>query len=296
MSNNLKGAFLLTLSCLIMCLDNSIIHQYGFYHPTVTPAQIFLIKMSSSLLLVTAIILYKDPQLFKSKCLNLQITRAVFGAIGNFFWIKALSGLPLSFAVCLSMSSVFFNYIGSIILFKEALHPERLLCCIIGFLAIASSVKSEQIIFGIFAFCPLLSALNFSCASLIIKKVSQKDHVLTTLFYLLLTMTLLSLPSGVQQWGSISLREFLPLLSLGVFYFFAQVLLVSSYKIGEITFITPFKFAKIPINIIIGLMVFHEIPSKDSILPLTIIIISSIGLFASEWFKSKSNPQSGLSA
>ena len=281
-NDNIKGALLLTLSCLIMCVDNSIIHTFGFYYEGIHSDQIFFIKVSSCLILVTLTILSTDYRLFFSQCLRFQLLRSFFGGIGNLFWIKALTSLPISYAVCLSMASVFFNYIGSIVIYKENYYPARFLCCLFGFAAIASSVRAEHIIFGLPVIFPLCSALCFSFASLIIKKVSQKDHILTTLFYLMVTMTLISLPGAYTHWNPLELNVSLPLSTLGLLYLGAQLCLVQSYKIAEITFISPFKFSKLPVNLLVGFFLFHETPSENSWIPLTVIILSSVFLFILE--------------
>lgn len=288
LSDNIKGALLLTLSCLVMCFDNTIIHHFGYSYG-IPAAQIFFLKVCTSLFLVSFVIIYNDRTLFKSYSLGYQLARSCFGAAGNFLWISALTKLPIAYAVCLSMASVFFNYIGSIVFYKEKFNLLRLSCCLIGFLALLSTLKSEHIIFGAAILFPLASSMCFSAASLMIKKVSQTDSVMTTLFYLLLCMTMVSLPNAYHQWQPLSYSSLAPLCFLGLLYLLAQITLISAYKIAEITFISPFKFSKVPANFLIGAFIFHEVAPPNSYRALGAILVCSMVLFVSEFLEKRSH-------
>ena len=283
-TQNLKGASYLTISCLIMCLDNSIIHHFGYQG--IPSSQIFFMKVFSGLLFISCYIFSRDRKLFHTQSPKLQLLRSLFGACGNFLWIYALSHLPLSYAVCLSTSSVFFNYLGSMVIFRESFDWLRLVTCIIGFSSMAFTLKADQIIFGSVIFFPLASALCFSCASLIIKSVSKVDSVITTLFYLLLTMSAVSFLISFQHWQTLDRTTFLLLSSLGFLYLLAQFFLVKAYKIAEITFISPFKFTKLPLNFLVGSFIFHEPLSSERLLPVALILFSAAVLFLSELFNA----------
>lgn len=278
--SNIKGATYLTFSCLVMCLDNSIIHHFGYQG--VPSSQIFFIKVFSGLVFISIYLTLTNPALFKTKARSLQILRSLLGACGNFLWIYALTHLPLSYAVCLSTASVFFNYLGSMIVFKESFNWQRFFTCLVGFGAMASTLKNDQIIFGSVIFFPLASALCFSGASLIIKKVSKVDSTLTTLFYLLLTMSCVSFLGSYTYWKTLDLSTLCFLSSLGALYLTAQYFLVKAYKIAEITFISPFKFTKLPINCLVGSFIFHEPISSERTVPITLILLSAGILFLSE--------------
>lgn len=274
-NNNIKGAIYLVIACIIACLDNVFIHYVGLSGAHIPAAQIFFLKMFSALIFITITIAQKDCRLFKTQCLLLQVTRSILGAAGNYIWVLALTILPLSFAVSLSMASIFFNSLGSVLFFNEKLQLKRVLCTCLGFLGITYFAQQEKVVLGAAVLLPLISAFFLSAASLLIKPITKKDSLLTTMFYLMLTMTLIGLPGAWKTWKVLSMPQTLSLMCLGITYITTMAFLIYAYKIAEVTYISPFKFSKLPLNLSFGFFIFHEHLSTPSLVCLVLIIFSA---------------------
>jgi drug/metabolite transporter (DMT)-like permease len=283
-SHNLYGAFLIILTGLLSGLNNSLIHSLPIKLPAI---QILFFKSSISVCLLSILFGSNLKQILKTSYLNLHILRSGCGALGNWIWIIALLNLPLAESAAISMSSAIFTATGGMIIFSEKSTIQRWALIIFGFLGVLIILNPGIQIISIYSILPLFSALLFSCSSLLVKQIAKKDSAKTTLMYLMLLMTLFSLPMAIINWITPSLSDLIVLIAIGGLYSLMQLLLFEAYKYADISFVAPFKYMRFPTNILIGVFLFGELPAYATLIGGAIIALSSIQLVLNEkWGQS----------
>jgi drug/metabolite transporter (DMT)-like permease len=98
--------------------------------------------------------------------------------------------------------------------------------------------------------------------------------VLTT--YLLLLMAPVSLIPALYEWTTPSVTHWPWLILLGALAAGAHLSFAKAYQLAEITFLTPIGFSKFFINILVGYLVFQELPVEKSLWIGTATIFVSI--------------------
>ena len=106
----------------------------------------------------------------------------------------------------------------------------------------------------------ILSAFFFAASSLSIKKLARTDSSRTTLLYLTLFMTLLTVGPATLGWQPLSLEAWLKIAGIGILYMMTQGGLVEAYTHAAASFIAPFKLCRCPMNILAGILLFGEVP------------------------------------
>lgn len=274
-SENIYGGLLICISTLASATTNGTTHSISKMVP---PMEILFFKCLSGLCILLFFYRQRFFSLLKTSILPIHALKGGCGALGNWAWITAVQYLPLAESSALSITSAFFTSLGGMIFFREYFHLKAWIAIVVGFTGVMLILHPSQKIFSFYAFLPLISALFFSASSLFVKRLSKNDSSQTTLVYLLGFMAIIAFISQVQTpWIIPSTTDIPKLTLIGVSYLATQVCLIEAYTYAHTSFLAPFKYARFPLSIITGMIIFAEIP------PITTIIGGAIILFSYAW-------------
>lgn len=237
-------------------------------------------------------IIQNGPQSLKTNNLTLQIARIVLSAIGVVLWYISLTYMPLAQAVALMFLGPLITAIGARLFLKEAIHKDRGLAIIIGFVG-GAILTHTTYMFGklsLLTFVPILAATCFSGATLMIRKLAKNDSPQLIVTYLLLFMApVLLIPTLIYgymphgwQWPW--------LLMMGGFAASAHLCLSKAYASAEVSYLIPYGFTKWFASALIGFIAFAEIPSTWTCFGAFVIMGAIITLSYSESRKRSFSP------
>lgn len=269
---NIYGALMVSLVAVLTALSNSITHALP---ASIATPQVVFFKSVVGLIILCGLNASRLSTLYKTKIIKWHAFKGVMGVVGNLMWVLALRHLPLASASGLSMTSALLTAFGGWVLFQEPFRKSVLSCLIIGFIGALIIINPMGELFTLYALLPLGSAAAFSISSLTIKRLARNDASKTTLFYLLLFMTLFSLPSALMNWQSLDWLQIKTLGAIGVLFVISQLCLIEAYSAAEASFIASFKYIRFPTNILAGLLFFTEIPAITTIIGGCMIICAS---------------------
>lgn len=288
-SRNVYGALLVVVAGLLATLSNAITHTLSDY-PSL---QILFFKSGVAFFLFLLIYHRHLKSIMPTKILPIHAIKSVLGAAGNWAWILGLQYLTLADASSLSLTSALFTSLGGLLIYKEPFRWPVWIALLMGFLGVLLIIDPSQAIFSLYGLLPVVSAFCFSGSSLIVKTIAKKDHSLTTLFYLLFFMFILSLASVYQSWVMPQGMALIKLITLGVCYILTQLAIIEAYTYAQATFIAPFKFSRLPFNVLVGIFFFAEWPTLFTLLGSALIIVSYLLIGWSE--RHKKNKKKGTS-
>jgi len=98
---------------------------------------------------------------------------------------------------------------------------------------------------------------------------------------------LLSFLSFYQNWILPSLIDLLLLSMIGILGGLANLWLSQSYKLSEVSLVTPLKYLALVFAIIFGYFVWDEIPTLKTLFGAGLVIISSFIIFRREMILKK---------
>ncbi|MFA9488189.1 MULTISPECIES: DMT family transporter [unclassified Mannheimia] len=208
--------------------------------------------------------------------------RIFLSAIGIQCWTMALANqLPIWQGIALLMTSPLFVTIGSGLFLKEHVGKRRWIATALGFVGAMIILEPWSDNFNLIALLPLAAAFFWAGYSLMVKKLSRYDSpttmvaylfILITPFNLLIALTNLS-PSGFSfpSWS-----DFGFLILLGFLTALAQLAVAKAYNLADASYIQPFDFIKLPLNVLAGWLVFNWVPPGKLWLGAAIIIAATV--------------------
>lgn len=274
---NWWGAFMITLSTLLGSFGNTLISGPL---KNVNAYQILFVKSMYAGIILLVFFLYKNRSiprdLFAQK--KWQFFRIIVGTAGNIFWIYALQKLAFSDAVTLSMTSSIFTVIGSSLFFSEKIYKSHFLILALGLCGVGLSMQPSWEAFSLYAMLPLFSAVLFAISVLLVKKISlHQDGLISTLF-IVLGMGFIAFPVAFYQWKTLCLYDHFVLLCAGVVYGLLHWTLIQAYTYAHSGFLTPFKFFRFPLGLVIGVFIFNETLKLNTLIGGLLIVLSCIFL------------------
>ena len=95
---------------------------------------------------------------------------------------------------------------------------------------------------------------------------------------------ILSLFTIYQDWLLPSMVDLFLLSMIGILGGVANLWLTQSYKLSEVSLVTPLKYLALVFAIIFGYLIWGEIPTIKTLLGAILVIVSSIIIFRREMF------------
>ncbi|HXH55114.1 MAG TPA: DMT family transporter [Gammaproteobacteria bacterium] len=229
---------------------------------------------------------------FKIRYVGLHLTRIAASVLGIYLWYLSLKAMPIAESVALGFTGPIVSIIAASIWLKEKINLQRLLAIILSLtgafvisrpdLALSENVHA----IGLAALLPLSSALAIAISKLLTRKLTTLGETPTVLAtYLLLLMAPVSLVPALYEWTTPSITHWPWLILLGALAAGAHLSFAKAYQLAEVTFLTPIGFSKFFINVLVGYLVFSELPVEKSLWIGVATIFASIFVLSYSSFR-----------
>ena len=205
---------------------------------------------------------------------GLLVMRSVFGLISMTLFFLSLKYIAMGTAVSIRYIAPIFAAFFALLFLKEKVKPIQWLFFGIAFLGVlilkgfdAKLQFDEGIIFA------LISSLFAGLVYITIRKIGNEDHPVVVVNYFMIISTVIGGLLAINGWVNPVGKEWLVLMSLGVFGYFAQLYMTKAMQVGETNEIAPFKYLEVIFTIIIGLIWFKEVYTLWSLIGILLIIL-----------------------
>ena len=245
---------------------------------------VFMRSISSSVILIPILFFTgKQKNIFSNLGVNLSRVVLSFLAISiQFFTISNIQLAQVSTIGYLrpSIMSIFAFFILS-----EKQSKGRWLVLIIGFLSILLVFSPENQSIQLVALIALLGTCCGALSTIVQKYLSKSFSEIQLMVWYSLGISFLSLPFCLYFWADISFKETLFMISTGLLATSAQYFYIRAFKLSQASFLAPIQYFHIIPVLIIGFVIFLEVPSFQTLIGALIIILSLIGLLI--WEKNR---------
>ena len=129
--------------------------------------------------------------------------------------------------------------------------------------------------------------LRLSYVAIAIRKLSSTEPAWLISFFFSFSIMLLSFLSFYQGWILPSLIDLFLLSMVGILGGLANLWLSQSYKLSEVSLVTPLKYLALVFAIIFGYFIWDEVPTFKTLLGALLVIVSSIIIFRREMYLKK---------
>ena len=212
----------------------------------------------------------------------LHFKRCLAGLIALVSIFIALRNLPLATVVSITFAAPIFTTIFSIFLLNEKVGLYRWLAVLVGFVGIIIISEPGFSSLNLYYIYPIIFCLGLSYVAIAIRKLSSTEPVWLISFFFSFSIMLLSFLSFYQNWILPSLIDLFLLSLIGILGGLANLWLSQSYKLSEVSLVTPLKYLALVFAIIFGYFIWDEIPTFKTLIGAGLVILSSFIIFRRE--------------
>ena len=230
--------------------------------------------------------------------LIMQFARGVLLAIATVFFFAALQHLPMAEAISIFFVQPLILTGLSAVFLGEQIRQRRIVAIIIGLLGVFIILQPTVIIFGLPALFPLASAFAMAGYITITRQLAGKAHPYQMQFIVGLTATiflgLTMLVGHIFEFSSMSFiipnsQQIEWIIYMGLASSIGHIFIVWAANNAPASVLAPFQYMEIISTVILGYMVFGDLPAKSTVAGVSIIIGCGIYLFHRERVTAKKN-------
>ena len=212
----------------------------------------------------------------------LHFKRCLAGIIALISIIIALRNLPLATVVSITFAAPIFTTIFSIFLLNEKVGFYRWLAVLIGFVGILVISEPGFSSLNFYFIFPIIFCLGLSYVAIAIRKLSSTEPIWLIGFFFSISIMISSFFTFYQNWILPNFLDLFLLSMVGILGGVANLWLTQSYKLSEVSLVTPVKYLALVFAIIFGYLIWDEIPTLKTLLGAVLVIASSIIIFRRE--------------
>jgi len=219
--------------------------------------------------------------------LHFNIARRDWGLIGlrsaaemgaAYFFVTALFNLPLANVTAILQVLPLTVTLGSALFFKEAVGWRRMTAILIGFIGMLLIVRPSSDGFNLYSIFALMAVLSVTVRDLATRRLSSDVPSMTVTLSASLTVMIFSgVASLATPWVGISALNGLMIVGASVFILGGYYFSVRVMRVGDVSFIAPFRYTGLVWALILGWFVFGDWPTNLTLLGAAIVVTT--GLF-----------------
>ena len=259
-SNIVVGGGWMLLACVLFAIMTGLVRHVA--DSGVHPWEIAFFRNFFSLVVMAPWILQAGVAGLRTARLPLYTLRAFVGMTSMLCWFWSVALLPITEATALGFTAPFFVTILAALILGEVVRLRRWTAVIIGFLGtlvILRPGESDIPAFG--AAVALGAAATQAASTIMIKTLSRTESPNAIVAYMTIYLTPMSLVPALFVWSTPSWEQLGWLFLVGFVGTGAHLCFTRALRAADASAIMPIDFARLVFVAIIGMVVFHQIPS-----------------------------------
>jgi len=251
-----KGALYMTVAAFLFSLMNTLVRVASTDLP---PLEIAFFRNLFALVSMLPWMLSSGFPGLHTHHLRLHLARAVIGVFAMGLWFTSLALVPLADAVALNFTMPLFIVAGAATILGEKVGLRRWSATAIGFLGMLVILRPGIAEVSPVMALPVAAAAFMATSVLILKHMSATVPAGTSVLYMNLLMTPLSLVPAAFVWIRPHWEDFLLLAPLGLLAMLAHLALARSLAAADASAIMPFDYARLPFIALFAFVLFGEV-------------------------------------
>ncbi len=237
-----------------------------------------------------------------SNRLGIHLWRGGLLILANMTYFLGLSMMPLADAAAVFFSAPLIITLLAIPFLGEKVGPRRWTAIIIGLLGVLIMLRPGGDAVRLAALLPLLAAVCYASIQILTRKLGTTDNASVMAFYVqacfLVFSALFGLVFGsgwaapadgdtaltflLKSWAWPDATGFLLMAGCGVMVGIGSYLLSQAYRIAQARTVAPFEYTGLPFAVLLGFLVWGELPDGWSLAGILLIAFSGVYVFYRE--------------
>lgn len=216
------------------------------------------------------------------------LIRSALDAAATLVYLTALFHLPLANATAINMATPLFISLIAVLWMGERIGVARWLAIALGFLGVLLIVQPKADGFNGYALLCLFGTLLHAGRDLFTRKINPSmPSILITVGTAVSVTILAAVISVFQGWKPVAIGHLGLLAAASVFLSGGYFMLIRAMRAGDISLIAPFRYAGLLMALIIGFLVWGEVPNLLAWCGIALLMGAGLYVLHNERFKSR---------
>lgn len=293
---NLHGALWMVASAVGFTAMTTLIKYLGDDYPA--SLQTFYRQLAGFVILLP-FILKRRGAAFATTRPGILIFRSAAGTLGMILSFYAFQKMPLADANALSFTRTLWLVPLAALVLHETVGPLRIGAAIVGFIGVLIMLlpgMNGQFAIGWPALAMLASSFLFALTITGMKVMTRDHSPMVLLVWAAALGLLMGIPGALFTWRWPEPFDLLLLILMGVLGTVTQGCYIKGMSIGDAAAMAPIDYIRLVFTVIVGLTLFHEIPSVWTVAGAGIVVVSTLFITWREMQASKAATAAAASA
>jgi drug/metabolite transporter (DMT)-like permease len=267
---------LLAVSCF-GCLD-TISKILAAHYPA--PAIVWARYVLQTVAMVAIFMPRMGLSLVRTRNPWLQIVRGTVLTASSVVFVVALGYMPIAEVSSIMFMSPIFVALAGGPLLGERLHPRTWVALAGGFIGVMLIIRPGSAVFAWTALLPLCCAIFVATYQLLTRKLAGRDDPITTLFYpgVVACLAIPPLfPAAAFVLPTVPLHAAM-IAAIGVLGAVGHFFLIRAHAVAPATLLAPFGYAQLVVVLVLGWLVFGQLPDPLALAGIALVASSGLGL------------------
>ena len=207
----------------------------------------------------------------------LIVIRALSEVGSAYFFLTALYNMPLANVSAIMQSLPLVVTLAAALFFGETLGWRRMTAILVGLCGVLLIVRPGTEGFNIFSVYALIAVAFVTVRDLVTRRVSGATHSMMVTFITSLALLIaFGMASMTVEWVPITLHRGSMILGAAVMVVFGYVFSVMVMRVGEISFVAPFRYTGLIWALVLGWLVFGDWPAPLTLVGAVIVVGSGV--------------------
>ncbi|MDE0920079.1 MAG: DMT family transporter [Arenicellales bacterium] len=232
----------------------------------------------------------KLSRLITSQQTALQWIRPLFLVLSISSLFVGLKFLPLAEAVILGFMAPLFITALAHPLLGERVSIHRWIAVVVGLIGVGIVIRPGSGIWHWAAIMPLAGALSFGLFQLSTRRLAKTESTDGMLYYTGVAGLVWSTLLVPFFWAETQPMHWLVFLGTGVLGAVAHLCMIQAFERAQASLLAPFNYSKLLWSILLGYLVFDELPTANTLGGTTLIIAAGLYVVYRESSKDNKAP------
>lgn len=275
--DNIRGAVLMVLAMLGFAGEDMFIKLLS---DAASVGQILVMLGFGGATVFGTIVVVQRKPLFSRDMISAPIVlRALGEMIGTIAFVSALSLTPISSASAILQATPLVVTLGAALFLNEPVGWRRWSAICVGLFGVLLIIRPGMDSFEVLSLLAVVAVFMLALRDLATRRTPSTISTMQLSFLGFLVLVpaglglMLATGTPFVRFAGTQWVYFLSALTIGLFAYYA---IVAAMRVGEVSFVTPFRYSRLVFALVIGVSVFNESPDALTLIGATIIVASGI--------------------
>ncbi len=225
----------------------------------VSPLQVVFLRLLFGLIALSPVLAWRGPGMLRTSNLRLYAARVVLGLIGMTTWFLALALLPVGEVTAIGFLTPLFSILGAALFLGEIVRWRRWSATLIGFAGALIILRPGLAEVGPGVWLALIAAICMAAASLMIKRLSDRDDPDKVVLISVLMQTPIALIPALFVWQWPDPYLWAVFATMGALGMLGHITLARAFAAADASLVMSVDFARLPFAVLFGFALFGEL-------------------------------------